>query len=144
MEQTDGTISKIVGLPWKAISWVCATSFVVASICSSLIAVFIYPSAPIDSSTSVDNKSHVDYQEYARRESLGDDGTKSVLKRNIFNSEGKLGDSDLSNQVEEVVLSDKAVETTLPIKLIGIIYGGNPYNGLATIENTEKRRVNIY
>ena len=145
MEQTEGSISKIVVLPWKAISWVCATSFVAASILSSIIAFIIYPAAPIDSnSTSESNKSNVDYQEYARRESLGDEGTKAVLKRNIFNSDGKLGDSDVSTQDEEVVRSDKAVETTLPIKLVGVIYGGNPYNGLATIENTEKRRVNSF
>lgn len=65
-----------------------------------------------------------------------------ILKRNIFNHEGTLGDMEQGLPDEEVVpVGGEAVKSNLPFKVVGIIYSGDPFNGLAMLENTRKRRV---
>jgi len=144
MDQTNGFLKRIESLPWKGISYVSATSFVLASAISIAIAWKFMPTGT-SAGKAVIPPAAKSYAKLGRTETLDQSGTSVILKRNIFNSEGKLGDADpaATEEIDEV-LSDKAVETTLPIKVVGIIYAGNPYNGLATIQNTQKRRVNSF
>lgn len=67
-----------------------------------------------------------------------------ILKRNIFNSEGKLGDQTDEGAKGPVEKTEKPVKSDLPLRLLGVIFGGNPYNGLALIENKEKSKTNSF
>jgi len=61
-----------------------------------------------------------------------------VIHRNLFNSEGSIGDVDPKADGPQMA------KTQLPIKVIGIIFGGTPFNGIAMIENTQNRTVNSF
>lgn len=147
MEQSNGFLKKIESLPWKAISYTSSVSFVFATVISVIIAWQIMPSGVVIPKDKRVNPREVgrEFAGLERQPTLDNSGEKVILSRNIFNSEGKLGDATAPIEEEgDQILSDKAVETSLPIKVVGIIYGGNPYNGLATIQNTQKRRVNSF
>ena len=66
-----------------------------------------------------------------------------IVGRNVFNSEGKLGDS-IDGAPVKGRTSDKLVRSDLPLKLTGVISAGDPYNGLAMLENTEKKKISSY
>ncbi|HET9238581.1 MAG TPA: type II secretion system protein GspC [Oligoflexus sp.] len=66
-----------------------------------------------------------------------------ILERNIFNSEGKMGDA-IDGPAKSGTRSDKLVKSDLPLKLTGVIFAGDPFNGLAMIENTQKKRTSSY
>jgi type II secretion system protein C len=66
-----------------------------------------------------------------------------ILDRNIFNSEGKMGDA-IDGPAKAGTRSDKLVKSDLPLKLTGVIFAGDPFNGLAMIENTQKKRTSSY
>lgn len=77
--------------------------------------------------------------------SLSDSDIKSVLKRNIFNKEGTLGgESEIDTNEEEKIVTDQIVKSTLPLKLWGTIYGGDPVSGIAMIEDTRKKTTNSF
>ena len=68
-----------------------------------------------------------------------------IVGRNVFNSEGKLGDSiDGAGPKSGQRNSDKLVRSDLPLKLTGVISAGDPFNGLAMLENTEKKKTSSY
>lgn len=67
-----------------------------------------------------------------------------ILERNIFNSDGKMGDALDGPAKPGTRTSDKLVRSDLPLKLTGVIFSGDPYNGLAMIENTQKKRTSSY
>lgn len=68
-----------------------------------------------------------------------------ILDRNIFNSDGKLGDNvEGANTKNNQRGSAQLVKSDLPLKLTGVIFSGDPFNGLAMIENSEKRKTNSY
>ncbi len=69
-----------------------------------------------------------------------------ILERNIFNSEGKTGDAidGPAKPGGGPRALDKLVKSDLPLKLVGLIFAGDPYNGLAMIENTQKKRTSSY
>lgn len=72
-----------------------------------------------------------------------------VLERNIFNHEGKTAeDEEVGSQpaAEEKVdeNGDSSVLTSLPLKLMGVIYGGDAFSGIAMIENTARRSISSF
>lgn len=65
-----------------------------------------------------------------------------IVARNIFNSDGKVGDSvDGPAKPKD---ADKILRSDLPLRLVGVIFSGDPYNGLAMIENTQNKKTNSY
>jgi general secretion pathway protein C len=66
----------------------------------------------------------------------------AILERNIFNSEGKVGDSVDGPARQKV--SDKVLKSDLPLKLIGVIFSGDPANGLAMIETGSGSKTTSY
>lgn len=78
--------------------------------------------------------------------SLGNQGIDEIVGRNLFNKEGKTGEEDAVEPAAEqqVYSGTKAIKSTLPLKLLGTIYGGDPYSGIALIENTSKRNQNSF
>lgn len=78
--------------------------------------------------------------------SLSESDVKIVLDRNIFNQSGELGDDGQPKVVEEEVkvITDEIIKSGLPLKLWGTIYGGDPYTGIAMVENTRRKGTNSF
>lgn len=76
---------------------------------------------------------------------LSKNGIEIIKKRNIFNSEGTLGD-DEPVEVDETPRTNLGAvsKSKLPLKLLGVIFAGTPDAGLAMIRNTKKQRVASY
>lgn len=62
--------------------------------------------------------------------SLSTSEVDKILTRNLFNSEGILGDEGPRDENDSTHL----VKSDLPLKPLGAIYGGTPFSGLATVE----------
>lgn len=128
-------IEKVRPWPWRSIVVVIVVSFLIASVASALLGwVFIgragkYESRSMDSTEPV----VIHPSEAAAKVAI----TK-ILERNVFNSEGAMGD------VDPTADGPQMAKTQLPIKVLGIIYGGNPFNGIVMIENTQNRTVNSF
>jgi general secretion pathway protein C len=78
--------------------------------------------------------------------SLTDSDVKKVLKRNIFNKAGTLGgDLEAPQQnEEEKIVTDEIIKSNRPLKLWGTIYGGDPYTGIAMVQNTSRNITNSF
>lgn len=68
---------------------------------------------------------------------------KIILDRNLFNSEGKLGDM-VEESSPSRIPTGALVKSDLPLDLKGVIFAGDPFNGLAMIENTQNKRMKSY
>lgn len=66
----------------------------------------------------------------------------AILERNIFNSEGKVGDS--VDGPAKARVSDKVLKSDLPLKLMGVIFSGDPFNGLAMLEVGSANKTTSY
>jgi len=129
-------------VPWRLVYWVIGASFIMAQV-TSFLASYIFmpkfqstqtlPMAPGEAAFAM-----------SAVESLTKDDIKIIYDRNIFNSDGTLGDVDPKSPEGQEQMSSEAVKTDLPLKLLGLIYGGTPFNGLATIENTQKNKINSF
>lgn len=78
------------------------------------------------------------------------DVRKTVVARNIFNSEGELPDeSDPDADDGDPVAGDfnanaPCIKTSLPIQLVGIIYSNNPEISLATVREKGYSEADVY
>lgn len=76
---------------------------------------------------------------------IDDRDVNKILERNIFNSEGKLGDWEPSSEiVEDHVVTSEIIESKLPLKLKGVIYTSDPYSGLAYVSNSNSKSVESF
>jgi general secretion pathway protein C len=75
--------------------------------------------------------------------SLNDAATAQILERNLFNKTGELGDSSPADEQGNIDQSVVA-KTSLPLELMGIIYGGTPFTGLASIKMKDKNVISSY
>lgn len=75
--------------------------------------------------------------------SIDDSDLDLIFSRNLFNSEGTLGDQEVE-QVKEDVVTDEIIKSNLPLKLVGTIYSGDPYSGIALVEETSKSKTNSF
>ena len=67
---------------------------------------------------------------------LSKDDQEVIKSRNLFNKEGTLGDDDKNKKNKISNAGDGSiVKSNLPYRLVGTVYGSNPYNGIATIED---------
>lgn len=128
-------IDKVRPWPWRGIIAITVASFLVASIASALLGwLFIGRVAKNDAKFSADVETIMIYPS----EAAGKVAISKILERNIFNSEGSMGDVDPNAD------GPKMAKTQLPIKVIGIIFGGTPFNGISMIENTQNKTVNSF
>lgn len=72
-----------------------------------------------------------------------DDDLKNVIDRNIFNIDGKVPEEDTEKE-EEVIKKDEIKKTNLPLKLLGVIFSGDPEHGLAVIQNEKSKLVETF
>ena len=135
----------MTGLPWRALVFVLAASFAAASVVSALAARWLMPSPPVTSKVAASHFVDVLPLEHA---SLDAAGIAAIVNRNVFSTSGKPAEDDqISMETDDKAAAnkkDRAVETTLPLKLVGTIYGGDPANGIALIEDTVKHLVNSF
>lgn len=128
-------VDKFRPLPWRAAVIIAVCSFLVASLVSALLGwVFIRQTGKIVLDSPADSETILIHPSESAAKLL----VTKILERNIFNSEGLTGDVDANASGSQMP------KTQLPIKVIGIIYGGNPYNGIAMVENTQNHNVNSF
>lgn len=125
-------------------------SFLMGFFLASLLSVFFGLLLMPDQTQTLPPKSAEAGQPPQALANLGTQATLSkeeldlILKRNIFNSTGELGDGADNVPKNKAGDSSQAVLTSLPLKLHGLIFGGTPYSGLATIEDTSKKKIDSY
>lgn len=137
--------SKLLGRlgewPWKATLAVLVLSFALATVLSTIVSQMLMPGdgkslykIPTSSgSFTLPNPTS----------SLNQTSVNTILKRNIFNSEGSAEDKiDTTPKPQEKFT--EVVKSNLPFKLQGTIYGGDPFSGIALVENTTKRTINSF
>ena len=126
-----GIVERMRPLPWRAWAIIVAANFIIASIVSLGILALTMPDG---------NKRKLVAPRENQQEgslnilgaSLDQAALDRILARNIFNSAGEkeTTKSGPQNATAEIVKTD------LPVKLRGVIYGGDPFSGIAVIENT--------
>ena len=72
-----------------------------------------------------------------------DEEYKGVLDRNIFNMNGEVPEEDIEKE-ETVRVKDEIKRTSLPLKLVGLIFSGDPSSGLAVISDTKNKKVETF
>jgi general secretion pathway protein C len=134
--------SEVVGtLPWKPTIAVIASGFALATVVSVVLGQII-----LNNSTKSKNFEPVTATELIIGEaSINRTAVKDIIRRNIFNSEGKTAeDAPEEGSDPKNTATDVAVKTTLPIKVLGIIYGGDSTSGIAVVEDTAKQSTNSF
>ena len=130
-------VKKLSPLPWRKISIALGAAFLGATVVSTIVA---YIFAPTDFEKII-GASKVPVNVTISEPGVTFDQTAmdEILKRNIFNSEGQLDE-----EKGRVKTGEELSITDLPIRVLGIIYGGDSYTGIALIENTVKKTSNSF
>ena len=133
--QADKSFEKLKSLPWKALTWVVGSSFVCATALSMSAAWWFFPEAKNRGNNASGNFS---LQENAQ--SLNNDDMSKIMQRNLFQAEG-LDDLDTGKGKAPVA---EVIKSSLPLKLTGTIYSGDPLNGIAIVAFTAQRRTGSF
>ncbi|NDE14374.1 PDZ domain-containing protein [bacterium] len=128
---------KLRPLPWRKIAIAVGASFLTATVASTIVAFFLAPRSPEQILGPKPAAPVVSVPEPTI--TLTETVVEAILKRNIFNSEGKAEDG--KGQARG---GDQMQLTDLPIHVLGIIYGGDPYTGIALVENSTKKTANSF
>ena len=123
---------------WAGIFLTILLSYVLASIISPIIANFILGAQPL-SRGRVATKQQVDFSKKVNYR----DVRKSVLKRNIFNSEGKVPDSDSSSLGQMASNTSECNKPTLNLKVVGTIYLGGK-DSVVTVREANYSQADTY
>ena len=134
----EGIAKRLGPLPWRKIALALGGSFLGATVVTTIVA---YILAPRDTAAILGPpKGPVSVTIPEPQISFNQAAMEEVLKRNIFNSEGK-NDDDEKGRAKP---GENLVVTDLPIRVLGIIYGGDAYTGIALVENTAKKTANSF
>lgn len=129
-------IEKLKDFEWRTFLLVAATSFAAASVASTVLGyVLIFV---LQKSLMRPVQHHVEEVVLnipSVLVSIKESDLKRLLERNIFNSANEQEDPTKSQESQP---GETIVRTSLPIKLVGLIYGGDPYSGLAVVESTDR------
>lgn len=135
---SEKVVSFLQSLSSKALLGVISSSFLIASLLSLGLGYLVMPGSKNSEFSSGENR-----LDYKVGPSLSPADYNSIISRNIFNSEGKVGDSELEPTTTKTV-SGSLVKTDLPYKIIGLIFAGDPYHGLVLLEHQQRKRVKTY
>jgi type II secretion system protein C len=133
--QVATAVEKLRVVPWASVAWVTVGSFILSSIVSVSLG-YLMMDQSVMRPPAAKNTSQLSW---STEPTLNKLQVEKILERNLFNSAGLIGDSSTPQPAGEQIL-----KTQLPVKLIGIIYGGDPQTGIATVENTEKKTVSSF
>jgi general secretion pathway protein C len=134
-------LGKVSDWPWKTGLVLVACAFLLSTILSTVISQMLMPAEEKSLFKTSDSTSSFTIPNPAS--SLNQSGVDAIVRRNIFNSEGASGEkTDVPTKQQEQVT--EVVKSDLPVKLVGTIYGGDPFSGIALVENTTKRTINSF
>ncbi len=122
---------------------VAAVGFVISTLATNLVSFFLMPDLTAVLPQNNPGLSDQGDQSSIAKPTLSDEDLKLIYERNLFNKEGQLGDVDETGDGLEGS-GNEAQKSDLPLRLTGIIYGGTPFNGLATVENTQNNTINSF
>ncbi len=128
-------VDKLREWPWRKTGLVVVVSFLSASLMSSAIGWWLLGKT---GRPSISMNANTDPIELSPNGSEVKAIVAIILARNLFNSQGLLGD------VADRSAASQIPKSVLPIKVVGIIYGGNPFNGIVMVENTQSKSVNSF
>jgi general secretion pathway protein C len=135
-------VDRWASIPWRGCLIVLGVSFLLASLLSTFLAQVFLPKGRAAAASTNAMATGVNVP----GATLNGAGVDVILKRNIFNSEGaavdetKKTEEDPANKTPSVEI----VKSDLQVKLLGTIYGGDPYSGLALVENSSKKTINSF
>lgn len=141
MSDITKTLGKFAGTPWKAGLMVLGVSFLAATICSTVAGNLFFPT---DGRLPQGVKLQSNFNVPNPTATLNQASIDAIIKRNLFNSEGSAEDATKKEDVGKEPQTAEAVKSDLPVKLIGTIYGGDPFSGIALVENNAKRTINSF
>ena len=126
----------------KSLVAVLGLSFIAASTTTMFLGKLFLPEKSVGTARSSGELGNITKQNI----SIDGSSEKVVLERNIFNSSGELGDAPVKAKPEtkKKIISGEVMKSDLPLRLIGVIFAGDPSHGLATIENTQRRHINSF
>lgn len=130
-------MKKMSTLPWRLIGISLGGAFLLSTIVTTIMAWFISPRDSLSLGSGKSSLPEVVIPEPGV--TLDQSVVQTILERNIFNSEGKVGEEKGRPKTAE----DLSI-TDLPIRVLGIIYGGDPFTGIALVENTAKKVANSF
>lgn len=139
MSDFSKVIERFSAAPWRAMLVVLGISFLSATVMSTIVARFFLPD---DTKPPVTRPTDGSFNAPTPQASLNQAQIDLILKRNIFNSEGAAVEVKADAKPEEQ--TKEAVKSDLPVKLVGTIYGGDPFSGIALVENNQKRTINSF
>ena len=128
-------IEKIQALPWRRIFAIVIISFLAASIMSSIIGWWLIGHAKRVAASVQKPPESISI---GPPPGLSKEVVESILARNLFNSEGLTGD------VADKAAGGEISKSLLPLRVVGIIYGGTPFTGIVMIENIQNKNVNSF
>lgn len=140
MSDFSKLLERFSAVPWRATLLVLGAAFITASVASTILAKFFLPESGRATTKVVDVSSPFNVPTPSA--SLSQPSIDMILKRNLFNSEGAAVESKMDQTAEDQ--SKEAVKSDLPVKLVGTIYGGDPFSGIALVENSQKRSINSF
>ena len=136
-------LDKFKSLPWKTVLFTVGFGFFCANITNILISSYVL--FPITNIPKNKKRSKAPSLSFVNHSTQKND-LEQIIERNIFNKAGETGESsDIQQEVvDEIKDSSKIIKSSLPFKLIGTFYGGDPYSGIATIEEINKNTINSF
>lgn len=132
----DKSLEKVKKIPWKPLAVILAISFICATIISMLAGYFLFPEGKASSDKNVASRLSLQVEQ----RTLSEEDLKAIMKRNLFQVEG--GESFWHS--DERVPVAELIKSTLPLKLAGTIYSGDPLNGIAMIKFKSKGRTGSF
>lgn len=132
-------LGKFMKLPFKGILYILATTFVFALVCSMLLYRELLPDV------AQDNIKVKQEPIFVSKESptLHPNDIKGIVSRNIFNKTGEIPKDEMRDE-NAAYKGNEAIQSELPLKLNGLIFGGDVKAGLAVVENTESHKQNSF
>ena len=143
MADLTKALEKWSGFPWRGCLITLGVSFAVASTLSTVLAQFFLPKDRQVGGRAGVSTAPSTFTVTNPGPTLNKQGLDLIMSRNIFNSAGAATD-EAKKPVDDKAKAEEVTKSDLPVKLMGTIYGGDPYTGIALVENSTKKTINSF
>ena len=143
MAGSKNIFQKFSGLPWTAAMYTIGIAFLFASVGSTAIAWLFFPTEEKTPAVRASQPA-VAFNVPNQRTSFNDKQLTAFLDRELFQKEEEADPDGEEQEEPDVAEEDDAVRSNLQVKLVGTIYGGDPYTGIALVENSNKNSINSF